>query len=122
MSRYAQTDEENIRTQALVREWTRSGLLDETQNDRIEADLRVDLKRTNPFLRAVLFVFTCLIVAATIALIITTLHLDDKIPIATTCFAAAVVCYGLSEYVIRRFRAYRFGVEDDRRYKRGLPS
>jgi hypothetical protein len=111
MSRYAQADEEKIRTQALVREWTRSSLLDESQNNRIGAELRVDLRRTNHFLRAVLFVFTCLIVAASIALIVTTLDLDDKIP-ATTCFAAAVVCYGLSEYVIRRFRVYRFGVEE----------
>ena len=112
MNRYTQADEEKIRTHALVREWTRSGLLDESQNDRIEAELRVDLRRTNHFLRAVLFVFTCLIVAASITLIITTLDLDDKIPLATTCFAAAVACYGLSEYVINRFRVYRFGGEE----------
>jgi hypothetical protein len=111
MSRYAQADEEKIRTQALVREWTRSGLLDESRG-RIEADLHVDLRRTNHFLRAVLFVFSCLIVAASIVLCITTLDLDDKIPMATTCFAAAAACYGLSEYVINRFRVYRFGVEE----------
>ena len=72
----------------------------------------MDLRRTNQFLRAVLFVFACLIVAASIALIVTTLDLDDKIPLATTCFAGAAVCYGFSEYVIRRFRVYRFGVEE----------
>jgi hypothetical protein len=112
MSRYAQADEEKIRNQALVREWTRSGLLDGSQKDRIETELHVDLRRTNHFLRAVLFVFTCLIVAASMALIITTLHLDDKIPMATTCFAAAMICYGLAECLINRFRLYRFGVEE----------
>jgi hypothetical protein len=56
MSCYDRIDEEKIRTQAHVREWARSGFLHEAQTRRINEDLRVDLKRTNPFLRAVLFV------------------------------------------------------------------
>ena len=52
MSCYASIHEEQIRTQSRVREWTRSGFLDEGQSERISAGLQVDLRRTNPFLRA----------------------------------------------------------------------
>lgn len=112
MSRYSPADEEKIRAQALVREWTRSGLLDESQKGRLEGDLQVDLRRTNYFLRAVVFVFTILVVAASIALVGTTLRLDDKVPFAIMCFISGSVCYALAEYLINRFRIYRFGVEE----------
>jgi hypothetical protein len=112
MSCYDRIDEQKIRTQAHVREWTRSGFLDEEQARRIYEDLRVDLRRTNPFLRAVLFVFTVLIVAASIALFAVTFHINNGIPVALTCLASAAICYVPAEYVIRRFRVYRFGVEE----------
>ena len=112
MSRYSQTDEENIRTQALVREWTRSGLLDESQKAGFEDDLRVDLRRTNHFLRAVVFVFTLLVTAASITLIAINLNIDGRGPAAVMCFVSALVCYGLSEYLSSSFRVYRFGVEE----------
>jgi len=111
MSCYATVDEEKIRTQARVREWARSGFLDEAQARRINEDLRVDLRRTNPFLRAVLFLFTVLITGASIGLFIVTFHLDDN-SLRPTCFISAAICYALAEYVVRRFRVYRFGVEE----------
>ena len=57
MSIYSAEDEYRIRTQALVREWTKSGLLDPSQGVVIEAELRVDVRRTNLFLRAGLALF-----------------------------------------------------------------
>ena len=112
MSCFGSIDEEKIRTQAHVREWARSGFLDEAQARRISEDLRVDLRRTNPFLRAVLFLFTVLIVGASIGLFAVTFHIDDRGPVALTCFVSAAICYTVAEYVIRRFRTYRFGVEE----------
>src|SRR5262245_19760613 len=112
MNCYAPIDEEKIRTQSCVREWTRSGFLDAGQSERISEGLRVDLRRTNPFLRAVLFVFTVLIAAASIALFATTFHINDNGPIALTCLVSSGICYALAEYLIRRFRLYRFGVEE----------
>jgi uncharacterized membrane protein len=70
MRRYSPDEEERIHTQSLVREWTRSGLLDAAQGERLGAELRVELRRTNPFLRAGLAVFTALIVAASVGLFI----------------------------------------------------
>ena len=100
MSCYAAIDEEKIRTQSHVREWTRSGFLDGAQFERISADLQVDFRRTNPFLRAVLFVFTVLIVAASIALFVITFHVDRNGPVALTCLVSSAVCYALAEYLI----------------------
>jgi len=112
MSNYAPVDEEKVRTLSRVREWTRSGFLDSTQLEHVSEGLHVDLRRTNPFLRAVLFLFTVLIVAASVALFAVTFHVDDNGPIVLTCLVSSGVCYALAEYLVRRFRLYRFGVEE----------
>ena len=52
---YAQADEEKVRAEAVVREWQRSGFLDTSQAAQIANELRVDFRRTNFFLRALLF-------------------------------------------------------------------
>jgi hypothetical protein len=112
MSRYASIDEEKIRTQSSVRAWNSSGFVDEAQANRIREALRVDLRRTNLFLRVVLFVFTVLITAASIGLFVVTFDIDDAGPGALTCLVSAAICYSLAEYVVRRFRLYRFGIEE----------
>jgi hypothetical protein len=112
MSRYTQDEEERIRAQGLVREWTRSGLLDPAQGERLGAELRVALRRTNPFLRAGLALFTVLIVAASVALLITVLNLRGDEAIAALTAISALVCIGLAEYLVVEFRCYRFGIEE----------
>ena len=67
MRRYSEGDEERIRALRMVREWTQSRLLEPEQSARLEAELQVELRRTNPFLRAVLALFTALILSASIA-------------------------------------------------------
>jgi hypothetical protein len=109
---YASADEERIRALRLVREWTRSGLLDSTQRPRLEADLQMELRRTNPFLRAVLALFTAVIVIAFVALILNLFKIQDAVPTAAITSIAALVCIGLAEYLVFRFRVYRFGVEE----------
>ena len=112
MRRYSQEEEEKIRAQRLVREWTQSGLLEEPQGARLAEELRVELRRTNPFLRAGLALFTGLIVAASVTLLITFLNLRGDVPIAATTGLAALTCIGLAEYLVHEFRCYRFGVEE----------
>ena len=112
MRRYSQEEEERIRAQRLVREWTQSGLLEEPQGARLAEELRVELRRTNPFLRAGLALFTGLIVAASVTLLITFLNLRGDVPIAVTTGLAALACIGLAEYLVHEFRCYRFGIEE----------
>lgn len=112
MRRYSQIDEERIRAQTRVREWTGSKLLDPSQCARLEAELRVDVRRTNNFLRAGLALFTGLIVAASVWLVIEVLRLHDPIPVAVATGVAALVCVGFAEFLTGQLRFYRFGVEE----------
>jgi hypothetical protein len=112
MRHYSREEEERIRARTLVREWTAAGLLDPSQGVRLEAELRVDLKRTNDFLRAGLMLFTWLIVAATVWLAVEVLGLDGRTADAVATGVAAVACIGLAEILAGRFRFYRFGVEE----------
>jgi hypothetical protein len=95
-----------------VREWTRSGLLDAAQGERLGAELRVELRRTNLFLRAGLALFTALIIAASVALLITVLDLRGHVATAMMTGIAALVGIGLAEYLVLEFRCYRFGIEE----------
>jgi hypothetical protein len=112
VSLHSAEDERRLRLQALVREWARSGLLDPQQGATLEAELRVNLRRTNVFLRAGLAIFTVLIVAASVALTIVAFELDHPMPEAVVSAVSAVVCLGLAHYCVISLRFYRFGVEE----------
>jgi hypothetical protein len=112
MRRYSEEDEKRIRAQTRVREWTRAGLLDPPQGAQLAAELRVDVRRTNVFLRAGLALFTALIVGASVLFVIVGLNLSREIPIAVVTAMSALACIGLAEGLITRFRFYRFGVEE----------
>ena len=112
MKRYSRIDEETVRAHGLVREWTRSGLLDEAQGARLAEELRPDLKRTNHFLRAVLFLFTGIIVGASVLLVADLLEIRDPETTAAICVVAALLCLGLAELLTGRFRLYRFGADE----------
>jgi hypothetical protein len=112
MRRYSPADEERIRTGALVREWTRSGLLTAAQSAPIEAGLRTDLRRTNLNLRAVLFIFGTIIVWAALGFCLLAFGVSRESLVAWSAVAAGVVCFVLAEVLVFQFRLYRFGVEE----------
>jgi hypothetical protein len=112
MSLYSPEDERRVRSQAAVREWTKSGLLDPAQGAALEAELRVDVRRTNVFLRAGLALFTVFIVAASVALTVEVFDLDDRFPMAVVAAVSAAGCLGLAQYLVVRQRFYRFGIEE----------
>jgi hypothetical protein len=112
MRHYSPLEEERIRVQAQVREWTSATLLDSSQCERLESDLRVDVKRTNGFLRAGLALFTLLIVAALFFLCEEGLGLSSRLESVATASVLALACIGLAELLAARFRFYRFGVEE----------
>jgi hypothetical protein len=112
MSRYSKTDEQNVRMNDAVVEWARSGLLDGKQGAVLAKEVEPSLKRTNNFLRAVLFLFTCLITGAAVLLALTEVSNHDKTAISTICLLGAILCFGLAEVAIGQFRIYRFGIEE----------
>jgi len=110
--RYSDEDEERVRLQELVREWARSGLLDAAQCEALAADLRVDLRRTNPFLRGGLALFTVLIVAALVGLVAVTLQLHGDGAMAALTGLSALACIAAADVLAGRYRCYRFGIEE----------
>jgi hypothetical protein len=112
MRRYSNDEEERIRLQELVREWTRSGLLEATQGEALVTELRVDLRRTNPFLRGGLALFTALIVAASVGLVAVSLDVRDKGAIAALTGVAALACIVAANLLAATYRCYRFGIEE----------
>src|SRR5262249_38888267 len=112
MRKYSATDEERLRMQAQVREWTSAGLLDADRGAALAAQLRIDLRRTNVLVRVALALFTAVIIAASVALVLVVLHLRDDRALAVLFAFAALGCALLAEYLAGEFRFYRYGVEE----------
>ena len=112
MRLYTRAEEQRVRLHASVQEWIRSGLLDPSQRAGLDADLRLDLRRTNPFLRAGLALFTAFTIGASVALIFVTLNLRGEGAAAVTTGIAALVCLALAGFLISAYRLYHFGVEE----------
>jgi hypothetical protein len=110
--RYSAEEEQRILVVGHVHDWARAGLLTAEQTKTIEGRLATGLRRTNVFLRAVLAVFTALVVAAAIALVFVSFHITGAAPTAVTFAAGAFVCIVAAEYLISAFRLYRHGVEE----------
>ncbi len=110
MRRYTEEQEDSIKTERLLREWARSGLLAPPQADRLAVDLKTDLQQTNLFLRIVLFAFGLLIAGASVLLTIEVLDVDGRNPHAVLFFVSAGICFGLADVLARRL--YHFGIEE----------
>ena len=116
MKAYPQLQEENIRDRALIRDWTASGLLGAEQARQLESELHVSLRQTPRVLRAVFFVFTLLILIASVGL---TLSFVDSNVFGRSEFLEsaalalwAAIAFGLAWLLATRGRLYRCGVEE----------
>ena len=107
---YPRDDERAIRVQGMVDDWAKSGLLQQEQRDRMQADLQVDYRRTNRFLRATLFLFGFLIICAVVGLV--SLLVGDDDALSVIAFLAAGGAFFLAQTLIARYRPYRFGIEE----------
>ena len=112
MRKYNITDERAIRTDRAVREWTRSALLDKAQQEHMLPEMQVELRRTNVFLRFILFAFGLLLIGATVLLIALTFEIKADVPIAILCFVSAACSLMIAEVLVQNFRLYRFGIEE----------
>lgn len=108
---YPRDDERAIRVQRMVDDWTKSGLLQPEQRDRMMADLAVDYRRTNRFLRGTLFLFGFLIVNAIVGLMVVVFD-ARSVGTAILMFIAAGGAFFLAQSLIERNRLYRFGIEE----------
>ncbi|MDO8677174.1 MAG: hypothetical protein Q7R30_01215 [Acidobacteriota bacterium] len=112
MSAYSLDDERKIRVGRLVADWTKSGLLSEEQRDKILPELQVELRRTNLFLRLVLFIFAMLIIQSALGILAITIAVSGQTAGAVLCAIGAVGAFWLAGFLVNRFRLYRFGIEE----------
>ena len=111
MNIYSRDDERAIRIQRLVRDWNKSGMVNDDQRDRMLGELTVNLRRTNIFLRLTLMVFGLLIVAAAAGL--TMVIIDPSSGVTTgIALVLGVMCFAAAQSTVTKFRFYRFGVEE----------
>lgn len=108
---YSASDEENLRTLHLLREWTSEGLLSETQHLTMKQDVECGLRRTNFFLRLVFFLFTLIGVGAAVGFVFAVGPRDAHSSGALLLIAAAL-CYGGAEAAVREKHLYRHGFEE----------
>ena len=109
---YSAAEERRLRLQGNVRDWTRAGLLDHAQGSQFEAELQVDLRRTGSMLRLGLALFTAIVVGAAVGLVFVVLDLRDEGPVGVVAGAMALACIAVADALVRRFRLYRYGVEE----------
>jgi len=111
MSAYSDDQERAIRVTRLVQDWVTSGLLAPEQRAQIAAELHVDLRRTNKFLRVTLFVFGLLILLAFTALLGIAFTADEAAA-AVVCAITAGLSYFIANLLVTRYHLYRFGIEE----------
>jgi uncharacterized membrane protein YgcG len=75
-------------------------------------ELKVELRRTNVFLRLILFAFGLLIIGASVALVGVTFGIREDLAITILCGFGAACSLFLAEALIENFRLYRFGIEE----------
>ena len=113
MTAYSASSEEALRAQDLLKDWFGEGFLTEAQYQRMQQETVSELRRTNLFLRLVLFLFTLIIVCSAVALFFV-IFLSRPSTQTTGIFLLifAVMSYAATELAIRRARLYRHGIEE----------
>ena len=113
MRAYSASSEEALNARNLLKDWAGEGFLAEAQYQRMEQETICELRRTNIFLRLVLFLFTVIIVCAAAALFFVVL-LSPPTRQTTGVFLLifAVATYAAAEFAVARGRLYRYGIEE----------
>jgi hypothetical protein len=110
---YSASSEEARRARDLLKDWAGEGFLTQAQYQSMEQETVCELRRTNIFLRLVLFLFTLIIVGAAVALFFVT-FLSQLAVQATGTFLLifAAISYAAAEFAVSRARLYRYGIEE----------
>ena len=116
MRLYSAASEEAKRARDLLKDWAGEGYLTEAQYQRLESETVCDLRRTNIFLRIVLFLFSLLIVGAGAGLFfgmfvsIPSVASLQTVGVFLLFFAA--ISYAAAEFAVSQARLYRYGIEE----------
>jgi hypothetical protein len=110
---YTSSDEEAVRVRQCLRDWAGEGFISELQQRRLEEDARCDLRRTNEFLRVVLFLFTLISCAAAAWLFFSVFFSgQSELGNGILLLIFAATSYAGAEYGASGRRLYRHGIEE----------
>jgi len=110
---YSASSEEALRARKLLKDWASEGLVTEAQHNRMEQDTVCDLRTTNIFLRLVLFLFTLIIVCATVGLFyVGILSRPSEQTTGVFLLIFAGISYAVAEAAVSQAKLYRYGIEE----------
>jgi uncharacterized membrane protein YgcG len=113
MRAYDSANEEARRARDLLKDWTVDGFLTKQQYQQMEQETVCELRRTNIFLRIVLFLFTLIIVGAGVALcFVVFVSRPGEQTTGFFLMAFGAVSYAAAEFAVSQFRLYRYGIEE----------
>ena len=113
MRAYNASDEESLLARSLLKDWAGEGFLSESQHQQMEQETVCELRRTNIFLRLVLFFFALIIVGAAVGLFfLVFLERSSQQTIGIFLLAFAAISYVAAELATSRARLYRYGIEE----------
>lgn len=113
MRAYSESSEEALRARDLLKDWAGEDFLNAAQYQCMEQETVCELRRTNIFLRLVLFFFTLIIVGAAFGLFFV-VFLSHAAEQTTGIFLLifAAICYAAAELAVSQARLYRYGIEE----------
>ena len=115
MRAYINDSEEAAHARDLLKDWTGERFLTAAQCQALEQDTVCDLRRTNIFLRAVLFFFTLVTVGAVAALFVVNFGFfrpSGEKSLGIFLLVLGPCCYAAAELVVSVARLYRHGIEE----------
>ena len=113
MRAYSAADEESLRASELLKDWAGEGFLTESQHQQMQQETVCQLRRTNIFLRLVLFFFSLIILGSAVALFfLLFLGQASQQTIALFLVIFAAGAYVAAEQAVSRLRLYRYGIEE----------
>lgn len=112
MRAYTETDEEAIRTRELLNDWKGESFLTAEQHQRMEQETLCELRRTNIFLRLVLFLFTLIISGAAVGLFFNVFLSNPSEQETGVLLIFAALSYAAAEISVSQFKLYRYGIEE----------
>jgi hypothetical protein len=111
MKAYSASSQEALRARDLLKDWAGEGFITAAQYQLLEQDTACDLRRTNIFLRIVLFLFTLIIVGAAVGLLFAVLRPPQQAAGIFLLFLAGGA-YSAAEVAVSQARLYRYGIEE----------
>ena len=113
MRAYSASSEEALRARDLLRDWAGEGFLTQAQYQAMEPETACDLRRTNIFLRLVLFFFSLIVVGAAMGLFVV-VFLSHPSEQTTGVFLLifAAISYAAAELAVSQAKLYRYGIEE----------